>query len=78
MSLSFVQHEKSQYGFRHDIMIDLVVAGNSPASYFSAVAPALRLDPEAWTPVFPRGKRGTRLRGDHAQTTSYRLAQLRE
>jgi hypothetical protein len=25
-------------------------------------------DPEKWTPVFPRDKRGTRLRGDHAQT----------
>jgi hypothetical protein len=25
-------------------------------------------DPEKWDPVFPRDKRGTRLRGDHAQT----------
>jgi hypothetical protein len=25
-------------------------------------------DPEKWKPVFPRDKRGTRLRGDHAQT----------
>ena len=24
-------------------------------------------DPEKWKPVFPRDKRGTRLRGDHAQ-----------
>jgi len=24
-------------------------------------------DPEKWAPVFPRDKRGTRLRGDHAQ-----------
>ena len=27
-------------------------------------------DPEKWKPVFPRDKRGTRLRGDHAQTKS--------
>jgi hypothetical protein len=26
------------------------------------------LDPEKWKPVFPRDKRGTRLRGDHAPT----------
>jgi hypothetical protein len=24
-------------------------------------------DPEKWLPVFPRDKRGTRLRGDHAK-----------
>jgi hypothetical protein len=30
--------------------------------------PALEHDPEKWKPVFPRDKRGTRLRGDHAQT----------
>jgi hypothetical protein len=24
--------------------------------------------PEKWKPAFPRDKRGTRLRGDHAQT----------
>jgi hypothetical protein len=28
-------------------------------------------DPDKWMPVFPRDKRGTRLRGDHAQTGSY-------
>jgi hypothetical protein len=28
----------------------------------------LEHDPEKWAPVFPRDKRGTRLRGDHAQT----------
>src|SRR5580704_7123829 len=28
----------------------------------------LEHDPEKWVPVFPRDKRGTRLRGDHAQT----------
>src|SRR6516164_2383539 len=28
----------------------------------------LKHDPEKWAPVFPRDKRGTRLRGDHAQT----------
>ena len=28
----------------------------------------LERDPEKWAPVFPRDKRGTRLRGDHAQT----------
>jgi hypothetical protein len=28
----------------------------------------LEHDPEKWTPVFPRDKRGTHLRGDHAQT----------
>jgi len=28
---------------------------------------ALEHDPEKWGPVFPRDKRGTRLRGDHAQ-----------
>src|SRR5207244_5324728 len=27
----------------------------------------LEHDPEKWVPVFPRDKRGTRLRGDHAQ-----------
>src|SRR6266403_618911 len=27
----------------------------------------LEHDPEKWIPVFPRDKRGTRLRGDHAQ-----------
>jgi aspartyl-tRNA(Asn)/glutamyl-tRNA(Gln) amidotransferase subunit A len=32
------------------------------------VVAALEHDPEKWTPVFPRDKRGTRLRGDHAQT----------
>jgi hypothetical protein len=31
-------------------------------------------DPEKWTPVFPRDKRGTRLRGDHAQTKRPSLA----
>jgi len=31
---------------------------------------ALGHDPEKWKPVFPRDKRGTRLRGDHAQTKS--------
>src|SRR5438046_5825244 len=36
--------------------------------------PTLRLehDPEKWVPVFPRDKRGTRLRGDHAQTKDKR------
>ena len=29
---------------------------------------ALEHDPEKWKPIFPRDKRGTRLRGDHAQT----------
>src|SRR6185295_1976894 len=29
---------------------------------------SLEHDPEKWKPVFPRDKRGTRLRGDHAQT----------
>src|SRR5438046_4980718 len=29
-------------------------------------------DPEKWVPVFPRDKRGTRLRGDHAQTKDKR------
>ena len=33
----------------------------------AAQAP-LEHDPEKWVPVFPRDKRGTRLRGDHAQT----------
>jgi hypothetical protein len=28
----------------------------------------LEHDPEKWTAVFPRDKRGTRLRGDHAQS----------
>jgi len=30
-------------------------------------------DPEKWKPVFPRDKRGTRLRGDHAQTKSWSM-----
>src|SRR5262249_3812154 len=39
-------------------------------------------DPEGrvsakWTPVFPRDKRGTRLRGDHAQTRSLSLDRQR-
>src|SRR5438445_11562286 len=29
----------------------------------------LEHDPEKWIPVFPRDKRGTRLRGDHAQAS---------
>jgi hypothetical protein len=33
-------------------------------------AHALEHDPKKWVPVFPRDKRGTRLRGDHAQTRS--------
>jgi hypothetical protein len=33
-----------------------------------ATETSLERDPEKWTPVFPRDKRGTRLRGDHAQT----------
>jgi len=28
----------------------------------------LEYDPEKWAPIFPRDKRGTRLRADHAQT----------
>ena len=35
-----------------------------------ADAAGLEHDPEKWKPVFPRDKRGTRLRGDHAQTKS--------
>src|SRR5438552_6326150 len=31
-------------------------------------------DPEKWVPVFPRDKRGTRLRGDHAQTRVLAMA----
>src|SRR4029077_15409802 len=30
--------------------------------------PPLEHDPEKWVSVFPHDKRGTRLRGDHAQT----------
>jgi hypothetical protein len=33
-----------------------------------SAAKKLEHDPEKWKPVFPRDKRGTRLRGDHAQT----------
>ena len=33
---------------------------------------ALGLRPDGWKPAFPRDKRGTRLRGDHAQTKSWR------
>src|SRR5258708_6072486 len=33
-----------------------------------SLQPALEHEPEKWIPVFPRDKRGTRLRGDHAQT----------
>jgi len=33
-------------------------------------APEQAHDPEKWEPVFPRDKRGTRLRGDHAQKTT--------
>jgi hypothetical protein len=32
----------------------------------------LEHDPEKWKPVFPRDKRGTRLRGDHAQAIGKR------
>jgi hypothetical protein len=38
------------------------------ASSETPAPPALEHDPEKWVPVFPRDKRGTRLRGDHAQT----------
>jgi hypothetical protein len=40
---------------------------------------SLRLehDPEKWTPVFPRDKRGTRLRGDHAQTKKIEVMTIR-
>jgi hypothetical protein len=31
----------------------------------------LGLRPDGWVPVFPRDKRGTRLRGDHAQKIGY-------
>ena len=37
------------------------------ASSETPAPPALEHDPEKWVPVFPRDKRGTRLRGDHAQ-----------
>ena len=37
------------------------------ASSETPAQPALEHDPEKWVPVFPRDKRGTRLRGDHAQ-----------
>ena len=37
---------------------------------FSPDSDQLEHDPEKWKPVFPRDKRGTRLRGDHAQTKS--------
>jgi len=33
--------------------------------------PLLEHDPEKWKPVFPRDKRKTRLRGDHAQTEGW-------
>jgi hypothetical protein len=33
-------------------------------------------DPEKWKPVFPRDKRETRLRGDHAQTEGSEGGQL--
>jgi predicted amidohydrolase YtcJ len=36
--------------------------------YASGPFAELEHDPEKWTPVFPRDKRGTRLRGDHAQS----------
>ena len=38
-----------------------------PAPCFSFEG-LLEHDPEKWKPVFPRDKRATRLRGDHAQT----------
>jgi hypothetical protein len=37
------------------------------ASSETPAQPALEHDPEKWVPVFPRDKRETRLRGDHAQ-----------
>ena len=37
------------------------------ASSETPAPPALEHDPEKWVPVFSRDKRGTRLRGDHAQ-----------
>src|SRR6185436_1830890 len=36
----------------------------------------LEHDPEKWIPVFPRDKRGTRLRGDHAQTRNHMNAEI--
>jgi uncharacterized protein len=40
-----------------------------PALRADGARAQLEHDPEKWTPVFPRDKRRTRLRGDHAQTT---------
>jgi hypothetical protein len=40
-------------------------------------AAALEHDPEKWGPVFPRDKRGTRLRGDHAQTKGWSAMTIR-
>jgi hypothetical protein len=37
---------------------------------------ALAHDPEKWEPVFPRDKRGTRLRGDHAPTKAGNIVPL--
>src|SRR6202034_1664346 len=42
----------------------------------AAAAGAIEHDPEKWTPVFPRDKRGTRLRGDHALVIGGRLRSM--
>jgi len=43
----------------------------SDSEQLRRAATPLAHDPEKWKPVFPRDKRGTRLRGDHAQTISW-------
>ena len=45
------------------------VGGSNPSCGTNQIK-HLEHDPEKWKPVFPRDKRGTRLRGDHAQTKS--------
>jgi len=40
----------------------------APYHVAADISHVLEHDPEKWVPVFPRDKRGTRLRGDHAQT----------
>ena len=51
----------------YNVLISLLDGRDRGLGHRQAATP-LEHDPEKWEPVFPRDKRGTRLRGDHAQT----------
>src|SRR5215213_8522926 len=61
MLLSIIGTRKRRNVFRRDGAFDTFRFRGEMSSGW------LEHDPEKWAPVFPRDKRGTRLRGDHAQ-----------